>query len=233
MGHVLFTGGGTAGHVVPTLPIIQAFVARGWQVSFVGSTSGLEERLLQDVPIAYFSTASGKLRRYLSVDNLKDVFRVLRGIWQAFWLLGRLRPDVVFSKGGFVSFPVVFAAWARRIPVDGPKTRASAGQVRLTPGLQESLGVAAEGAHETGLDLLRRQIDLGERADVAVALVELGVVRRDRILALDQLEAGAVAKRPDVEHREQAGDAGDEAAEPRDDRHRLLLRPEIKRLPFV
>ena len=131
---MLFTGGGTAGHVVPTLPIIQAFAARGWQVSFVGSTSGLEARLLQHVPIAYFGIASGKLRRYLSVDNLKDVFRVLRGIWQAFWLLGRLRPDVVFSKGGFVSFPVVFAAWARRIPV-------VAHESDLTPGLANRLAM--------------------------------------------------------------------------------------------
>lgn len=117
MKHLLCTGGGTAGHVIPALPVIDLARQAGARVSFVGSRSGLEERLLADVPVDYYGIASGKLRRYLSLENLSDVFRVGAGIWQAYRLLGRLRPDAVFSKGGFVSFPVVFAAWLRRIPV--------------------------------------------------------------------------------------------------------------------
>jgi UDP-N-acetylglucosamine--N-acetylmuramyl-(pentapeptide) pyrophosphoryl-undecaprenol N-acetylglucosamine transferase len=132
--HLLCTGGGTAGHVIPAIPVMQRALERGIRVSFVGSRSGLEEALLADLPVDYHGIASGKLRRYLSLENLVDVFRVLAGIWQAFWLVRRLRPDVVFSKGGFVSFPVVFAAWLWRIPV-------VAHESDLTPGLANRLSL--------------------------------------------------------------------------------------------
>ncbi len=117
MKHLLCTGGGTAGHVIPAMPVMDAARQAGARVSFIGSRSGLEERLLTGQDLDYYGVASGKLRRYLSVENLLDVFRVAAGIWQAFRLLGRLRPDVVFSKGGFVSLPVVLAARLRRLPV--------------------------------------------------------------------------------------------------------------------
>jgi len=130
--HLLCTGGGTAGHVIPAIPVIERARAEGVRVSFVGSRSGLEAKLLADVDVDYHGIASGKLRRYLSRENLADVFRVAAGVWQAWRLLGRLRPDVVFSKGGFVSFPVVFAAWLRRIPV-------VAHESDLTPGLANRL----------------------------------------------------------------------------------------------
>ncbi|MCB1686276.1 MAG: glycosyltransferase, partial [Pseudomonadales bacterium] len=67
--HVVCTGGGTAGHVVPAIPVIQALLAEGHRVSFVGSRSGLEAQLLGDLPIAYHGIAAGKLRRYLSFEN--------------------------------------------------------------------------------------------------------------------------------------------------------------------
>lgn len=134
MKHLLCTGGGTAGHVIPAIPVIEQALARGVRVSFVGSTSGLEARLLAGLPVEYHGIASGKLRRYLSFENLVDVFRVLAGIWQALWLLRRLAPDVVFSKGGFVSFPVVFAAWVWRIPV-------VAHESDLSPGLANRLSL--------------------------------------------------------------------------------------------
>lgn len=127
MKHLLCTGGGTAGHVIPALPVMALARQAGARISFVGSRSGLEERLLADEPVDYYGIASGKLRRYLSLENLADVFRVAAGIWQAFRLLGRLRPDVVFSKGGFVSFPVVFAAWLRGIPVVAHESDLSSG----------------------------------------------------------------------------------------------------------
>ena len=96
---------------------MQSLIASGVEVSFVGSRTGLEERYLGGIDLDYHGIASGKLRRYFSFENLTDVLRVVAGIWQSYWLLGRVRPDVVFSKGGFVSFPVVLAAWLRRIPI--------------------------------------------------------------------------------------------------------------------
>jgi len=132
--HLLCTGGGTAGHVIPAIPVMQRALADGVRVSFVGSRSGLEAGLLEDLPVEYHGIASGKLRRYLSWENLVDVFRVAAGLWQAYWLLRRLRPDVVFSKGGFVSFPVVFAAWLLGIPV-------VAHESDLTPGLANRLSL--------------------------------------------------------------------------------------------
>ncbi len=128
------TGGGTAGHVLPAVPVMAALREHGCEVAFVGSTSGLEEGLLAGEDVRYFGIASGKLRRYFSLENLLDAFRVLRGIVDAYRVLGRYRPDVVFSKGGFVSFPVVFAAWLRRIPV-------VAHESDLTPGLANRLAL--------------------------------------------------------------------------------------------
>ena len=130
--HVVVTGGGTAGHVIPSIPVIRRLLADGIKVSFIGSTSGLEERLVADLEITYLGITTGKLRRYLSFENLVDVFRVFAGIWQAFWVLQSIKPVVVFSKGGYVAFPVVFAAWLNRIPV-------VAHESDLTPGLANRL----------------------------------------------------------------------------------------------
>ena len=134
MKRLVVTGGGTAGHVVPALPVMQAFVGRGVQVDFIGSGLELERELVAPLAVTYHGIAAGKLRRYFSLENLLDAFRVLLGIFQALILIGRLRPDVVFSKGGFVSFPVVFAAWCWRIPV-------VAHESDLTPGLANRLAL--------------------------------------------------------------------------------------------
>ncbi|MYD43743.1 MAG: undecaprenyldiphospho-muramoylpentapeptide beta-N-acetylglucosaminyltransferase [Gammaproteobacteria bacterium] len=130
--HVVVTGGGTAGHVIPSLPIIERLLEDGLGVSFIGSTSGLEEQLVSHLNIDFYGITTGKLRRYLSLENISDMFRVVIGIKQAFILLWRLRPVVVFSKGGYVAFPVVFAAWLNRIPV-------VAHESDLTPGLANRL----------------------------------------------------------------------------------------------
>lgn len=116
-GRFAFTGGGTAGHVVPALPVARALRASGHEVIWIGSRSGLEARLVQGQVDGYHGIAAGKLRRYWSWQNLRDAFAVLAGIAQALWLVPRLRLDAVFSKGGFVSFPVVLAAWVWRVPV--------------------------------------------------------------------------------------------------------------------
>ncbi len=132
---VVFTGGGTAGHVLPAVPVMRALRQRGVEVVFIGSSSGLEERYLESLNgVPFFGIASGKLRRYWSWRNLTDLFRVLRGLWQSLRLLGRIRPGLVFSKGGYVSFPVVLAGWFRRIPV-------VAHESDFTPGLANRLAL--------------------------------------------------------------------------------------------
>ncbi len=114
----VFTGGGTAGHVLPAVPVMRALLAEGVEVAYIGGTEGAERRYLEDLAsVRYFGITSGKLRRYWSWRNLTDALLVVRGIWQSFRLLGRIRPSVIFSKGGHLSFPVVLAGWLRRIPI--------------------------------------------------------------------------------------------------------------------
>ncbi len=134
LARVVITGGGSAGHVVPALPIAEALLEAGCVVHYVGGTSGLEERLVTPLGVPYHGIRTGKLRRYFSIANLVDLVRIPLGIIQATWLVARLRPTVVFSKGGFVSFPVVVGAWLNRVPV-------VAHESDLTPGLANRLVV--------------------------------------------------------------------------------------------
>ncbi len=134
MNKVLFTGGGTAGHVIPAIPVMQRLLDEGVEVSFVGSDSGLEAGLLTDLAVRYHAISAGKLRRYFSLENLLDVFRVAKGFLQAVALIRADRPDVVFSKGGFVSLPVVLAAALCRVPI-------VAHESDLTPGLANRLAL--------------------------------------------------------------------------------------------
>ena len=114
---LVFTGGGTAGHVTPNLAMIDAARARGWQVFYLGSATGIEREMVVKAGVSFHVVTSGKLRRYFSWSNFIDPFRIIYGVFQAFFLLGRLRPDLVFSKGGFVAVPVVVSAWLLQIPV--------------------------------------------------------------------------------------------------------------------
>lgn len=124
---IVLTGGGTAGHIWPHFalfdhpnsPLHGAFQNGKLDVHYFGSHTGLEHDLIKTVMPSwhYHSIATGKLRRYFSIQNFFDPLRVLVGCWQAFWLLKKIKPFVVFSKGGFVSAPVVWAAWLNRIPV--------------------------------------------------------------------------------------------------------------------
>ncbi len=132
MPRILFTGGGTAGHVTPSLALMHALGERGWEVHYAGSAKGIEREIVAPTGVPYHSLPTGKLRRYLSLENLLDVFRVVAGVAAGWRLCRRLRPDVVFSKGGFVSVPVVAGAWLARIPV-------LAHESDLTPGLATRL----------------------------------------------------------------------------------------------
>ncbi len=114
---IVLTGGGTAGHVTPNIALLPSLKKAGYQISYIGSYQGIENGLIEEQKIPYYGISSGKLRRYLDIKNLSDPFRVLKGCFEAKRILKQLKPDIVFSKGGFVSVPVVFAASRCHIPV--------------------------------------------------------------------------------------------------------------------
>jgi len=114
---IIFTGGGSAGHVTPNLALVKKCQEEHWQVVYVGSAKGIEKQIISRTDIPYHSVATGKLRRYFSWQNFLDPFKIIFGILQAIFICWKLKPQVVFSKGGFVAFPVVVGAWLNRIPV--------------------------------------------------------------------------------------------------------------------
>lgn len=116
MKKIVLTGGGTAGHVTPNIALIPELQKQGYEVHYIGSYEGIESKLIADLGIPYYGISSGKLRRYIDLKNLSDPFKVLKGYGQARHLLKKIKPDIVFSKGGFVSVPVVVAAKSRHIP---------------------------------------------------------------------------------------------------------------------
>ncbi len=111
------TGGGTAGHVTPNLALVPSLREQNYEIHYIGSYNGIEKGLIEGAGIHYDGISSGKLRRYFDWKNLTDPFRVLKGYSQSHRLLKEYQPDIVFSKGGFVSVPVVWAARRLRIPV--------------------------------------------------------------------------------------------------------------------
>lgn len=116
MKRIVLTGGGTAGHVTPNIALLPRLKELGYDIHYIGSYDGIERQLIEEVQIPYYGISSGKLRRYFDLKNFTDPIRVIKGYKEASSLLKRLKPDVVFSKGGFVSVPVVIAASRRRIP---------------------------------------------------------------------------------------------------------------------
>ncbi len=116
MRKILLTGGGTAGHVTPNIALLPSLREAGYEIAYMGSYDGIEKRLIGDFDIPYTGISTGKFRRYLDPKNLSDPFRVLKGFSEAKKYLKEWRPDVVFSKGGFVSVPVVRAAASLKIP---------------------------------------------------------------------------------------------------------------------
>ncbi|HWR23304.1 MAG TPA: undecaprenyldiphospho-muramoylpentapeptide beta-N-acetylglucosaminyltransferase [Feifaniaceae bacterium] len=106
----VFTGGGSAGHVTPNLALMRVLKDEGYQIHYIGTKAGIERRLVEAEGVSYHCVSAGKLRRYFSFKNVADVFRVLRGVGQSRKLIKKIRPDVLFSKGGFVSVPVVAGA---------------------------------------------------------------------------------------------------------------------------
>ena len=134
MKKIVMTGGGTAGHVTPNIALFPSLKEAGYDITYIGSYEGMEKRLIENCNIPYIGISSGKLRRYFDWKNFSDPFRVLHGYFQAKRILKREKPDVVFSKGGFVSVPVVLAAKSRHIP-------AIIHESDITPGLANKLAM--------------------------------------------------------------------------------------------
>lgn len=116
MKRIVFTGGGSAGHVTPNIALFPKLKKKGYDIHYIGSYEGIERKLIEDYRIPYYGISTGKLRRYFDVKNFSDPFRVMKGFMEAKKILKTLKPDVVFSKGGFVSVPVVRAAASLKIP---------------------------------------------------------------------------------------------------------------------
>ena len=134
MKKIIMTGGGTAGHVTPNIALMPALKEAGYEIEYIGSINGMEKGLIEAQNIPYHGISSGKLRRYFDWKNFSDPFRVLKGYGQAIRLMKKLKPDVVFSKGGFVSVPVVLAARHCHIP-------AIIHESDITPGLANKIAI--------------------------------------------------------------------------------------------
>ena len=113
---IVLTGGGTAGHVSPNIALLPYLRDAGYEITYIGSKKGIEKNLIADYGLPYVGISTGKLRRYFDLKNFTDPFRVINGFREARSFLKKYRPDVVFSKGGFVSVPVVRAAGSLKIP---------------------------------------------------------------------------------------------------------------------
>lgn len=116
MKKIILTGGGTAGHVTPNIALIPELQKRNYEIHYIGSKDGIETKLMADFDIPYYGISSGKLRRYFDIKNFTDPVRIMKGYAEAAKILKTVKPDVVFSKGGFVTVPVVLAAKRKKIP---------------------------------------------------------------------------------------------------------------------
>lgn len=129
---IVLTGGGTAGHVTPNIALLPFLKEEGYEVYYIGSKNGIEKKLIEDFGIPYYGVSTGKLRRYFDLKNFTDPFRIIKGFSEAKKALRKIKPDIVFSKGGFVSVPVVRAAHSLKIP-------SIIHESDLTPGLANKL----------------------------------------------------------------------------------------------
>jgi len=134
MKHIVFTGGGTAGHVTPNIALFPSVKEAGYEISYIGSYEGIEKELITAQGVTYYGISSGKLRRYFDPKNFSDPFKVVKGYFQAKKLLKKIKPNIVFSKGGFVSVPVVLAAKHCKIPCIIHESD-------ITPGLANKLAI--------------------------------------------------------------------------------------------
>ena len=131
---IVLTGGGSAGHVTGNIALLPELKKAGWAIEYIGSETGIERQIIADVHLPYHAISTGKLRRYFDLKNFKDPFRVIKGALQAYSILRKSKPQVVFSKGGFVAVPVILGAWLNRIPVIIHESD-------MTPGLANKISI--------------------------------------------------------------------------------------------
>lgn len=136
MKKIVLTGGGTAGHVTPNLALIPSLQKLGYDIHYIGSYNGIEKKLIENAGIPYEGISSGKLRRYFDVKNFSDPLRVMKGYWEALRFIKKYRPNVIFSKGGFVAVPVVLAAKHHKVPIIIHESD-------MTPGLANKICIPA------------------------------------------------------------------------------------------
>ena len=118
MSCVIFTGGGTGGHIFPGIAVAEVFKKEtGIPIVWIGSNNGTDRSYVCNADIPFYGIPAGKLRRYFSLENLIDVFKIIGGFFASLIILLRLKPCFVFSKGGFVSVPPCAAARCLKIPV--------------------------------------------------------------------------------------------------------------------
>ena len=134
MKKIILTGGGTAGHVTPNIALLKSLKKENWDISYIGTENGIERNLIEAECIKYFAVSSGKLRRYFSKENFTDIFKVVKGVSEATKLIRKIKPDIVFSKGGFVAVPVVLGAKLNNIPIVIHESD-------ITPGLANKIAI--------------------------------------------------------------------------------------------
>lgn len=118
---VVFTGGGTGGHVFPGIAVAEKLLSTTekskLEIVWIGNSAGMEKEILSRYDIPFFSIPAGKLRRYFSLLNFIDIFKIMGGFIVSLFILKKLKADLLFSKGGFVTVPPVLAAKILKIPV--------------------------------------------------------------------------------------------------------------------
>ncbi len=138
MKRIILTGGGTAGHVTPNIALIPQLQKEGFDIHYIGSYEGIEKELIESLKIPYHGISSGKFRRYKNFKNysknFSDIFKVISGIGQATKIIKDLKPNIIFSKGGFVAVPVVLGAKRNKVPVIIHESD-------ITPGLANKIAI--------------------------------------------------------------------------------------------
>lgn len=131
---IVLTGGGTAGHVTPNIALLPSLREMGYDIHYIGTYTGIEKKLIEAEGVTYHGISSGKLRRYFDIKNFTDPFKVIKGLGEAIQLMRKIKPDIIFSKGGFVTVPVIIAGWMCKVP-------AVIHESDMTPGLANKISI--------------------------------------------------------------------------------------------
>ncbi len=131
---IILTGGGTAGHVIPNIAIMHRLKEKGYEIIYIGSKNGIERELIKPYNIKYYGINTGKLRRYFDINNFKDPFKIIKGVFEASKIIKNEKPNVIFSKGGFVAIPVIFGAFKDKVPIVSHESD-------ITPGLANKISM--------------------------------------------------------------------------------------------